>query len=814
VFRRVLPLTQVSPLDRTVATVPHPMVALGLVGLLGLTVLDRFGRLALVGGVQFTVHQAAVVLAFCWVGWAAVTRRLRLRRLIFAPWAALLLIAAALAVPAAPSVRTALVQSVSLAAAVGLGCLVGWTCGSRDRIRSVLVGVFVLCGALSILALLEATGVFAMQSGAVYWAGTVRARVTLHDPNVLGGLLAASAAAAVPLALLTRGRASAIGLWAVAALCAAGAVATQSRGALAGLVVALVLCGVASPVPRRKKLTFAMVAVLGAVAGLAVLGPDWFAQRVAGIATDPNFTNRMDLIGNGLRLFPARPFGVGAGNWRLAYEQAFGPVAVGAVESHMTLVTVLVEDGIVGLVGIVGVAASVLVGALRKRPGAMAPETLAAACGLVVLLLQSVTYSMEASEPLWFFLGLCAAAVVADRARWREERDTPPKVCIVQYNSSRFLMRVDRAARALAGAGAEVVLIAIKDASTESLEQRDGYVVRRVPLVSRRWPAWTRPVRWIEALVRTWAAAVRERADVYDARDIYPLFVAWRAARANDAFFVYDSDELNLYRNWPWVSTRWWGVLAKVYEGFFVRRADSVITSDPGRARILKDLYGVDALVVRNVADVVEKVQPDLAFREQALKGRKRLLLYTGGMVPNRGLEQLVEALGLLPDCALAMVGSGHLEEGLRRLIQQLDLGARAEVYSAVPLEKLLRLTAAADASVMPIVGSCLSYVHAVPQKLYEAMMVGVPVVASDLPDMADVVRSEGIGTLIADPSDPASIADAVLRLFALGEDEMAAMRARGRAAALGHLNWTIERELLVGEYRRLGVLGPAEVGA
>jgi glycosyltransferase involved in cell wall biosynthesis len=788
-------------------------VAALVVGLLALSLLDRFGRLAVVAGAQITAYQAALAVVFVCLAWAVVAGRTRLRRLVFSPWAALLLAGAVLAVPAALSRSTAVVQFLSLASAVGFGCIIGWLCGVPDRVRPALIGVLGLCGALAALALLESAGVLTLQSQSVYWGETVRARVTLHDPNILGGLLAAAAAAAAALALPTGGRVKAALLWGATLVCATGAVATQSRGALAGLVVGVVLTGVLSPISRPAKALFLVLGLAGAGIGLAVLGPEWVSQRLGGIANDPNFTNRLELIINGLRLSPSHLLGIGPGNWRIVYEQVFGPVTIGAVESHMTLVTVLVEDGVLGLVGFAGAAAAAIVAALRPQSRRISPEALAAASGAVVLLVQSLTYSMEASKPLWLFLGLCAATVTADRVGRRAEQGVAPKVCMVQYNSSRAYARVHRAAAALSGAGAEVVLIAIKDDSTESFEQRDGYVVKRVELVSRRWPTWTRPVRWLEAVARTWIAAVRERADAYDARDIYPLFVTWRAARVNDALFIYDSDELNLYRNWPWTATLWWRVLARAYEGFFVRRAESLLTTDPGRAVILRQLYGVDALVVRNVADIVDRVDPDLSFRGRALKGKARLLLYAGGIIANRGLEPLVDALESLPDYALAIVGSGHLEGAVRRRITERGFGDRAEVYPAVSLDKLMRLTAAADAAIMPIVGSCLSYVHAVPQKLYEAMMVGVPVVASDLPDMADVVRLEDVGTLIADPTDPASIADAVRRLFDLGEAELVRMRVRARTAALEHYNWTLERGLLIDEYRRIGLLGPEDVG-
>jgi glycosyltransferase involved in cell wall biosynthesis len=387
----------------------------------------------------------------------------------------------------------------------------------------------------------------------------------------------------------------------------------------------------------------------------------------------------------------------------------------------------------------------------------------------------------------------------------RRER---PKLCIVQYNASRFLSRVDRSARTLAEAGWDVVLVAIKDAETPAFEERDGYVVRRVELASRRWPRWLRPLRWVEAVWRTYRVARAERADAYNPRDIYPLLVCWAAARRQRVPYVYDSDELNLYRNWPWAQKRWWHTLAKAYEGFFVRRAAAVITSDEGRATVLAETYGIERpVVVRNVPEPVEQVRPDEAFRTTALGDARYLLIYQGIFVPNRGLLELVEAMCELPECALALLGYGQLRERIETRIAELGLADRVRVFDAVPQETMLAYTAAADAGVIPIVGSCLSYVYAAPNKLFEDMMVGVPVVASDLPDMAAVVTGERVGTLIADPTSPASIASAV-RGLVHGTEPLAEIGARARQAALARHNWDVERPKLLAAW---GALWPGD---
>lgn len=381
-----------------------------------------------------------------------------------------------------------------------------------------------------------------------------------------------------------------------------------------------------------------------------------------------------------------------------------------------------------------------------------------------------------------------------------------PRVCIVQYNASRFLTRVDRAARALAGAGHEVTLVAIRDETTPEIEQRQGYVVRRVTLGSRRFTRryGLRYVRFAEGLWRTFRAALAEDADIYDARDAYPLLASWLAAKLRGARVVYDADELATGRNLPHASNPLYARAIRAYEGFFCRRVDAVITSDVGRADVMESLHRIPRpTVVLNVAEVPEDLAPDTAFGHSARGDRRYLLVYQGVVIANRGLPELIEAMRALPDCRLAIVGAGSLLETLKEQVDSAGLRGAVAFFDPVPFETLMRYIAAADVGVIPIIGSCESYRTAAPNKLFECMAVGIPVVASDLPDMARIVRETGCGTLIADPTDPGSIVTAVRELLD-GPTSLREVGERGRRAARETYNWGVERTKLLAVFDRL----------
>lgn len=380
-----------------------------------------------------------------------------------------------------------------------------------------------------------------------------------------------------------------------------------------------------------------------------------------------------------------------------------------------------------------------------------------------------------------------------------------PKVCIIQYNASKFLTRVDRAARTLGESGYDVVLVAIKDDDTPAFEQRDGYAVKRVVIKSRSLPRGygLKFIRFAEGIWRTFVAAWREDADIYNARDAYPLFVAHAAALLRGAKVVYDSDELATGRNWAVAKNPVWSWAIRRYEGFYARRS-AVITSDYGRADEIERLYGIERpAVVLNVPERAESLDPDLEFRSLAIGDRRFLLIYQGIVVPNRGLQEMVDAMRELPECRLAIVGYGSLLDTLKAEVAEKGLGDAVRFFDPVPFATLMRYTAAADIGVIPLIGSCLSYRLAAPNKLFEYMMAGIPVVATDLPDMARVVRETGCGSLISEPVTPASISQAVRALLD-GPEPLSEVAQRGRTAALDRYNWEHERPILLDVFDRV----------
>ena len=310
-------------------------------------------------------------------------------------------------------------------------------------------------------------------------------------------------------------------------------------------------------------------------------------------------------------------------------------------------------------------------------------------------------------------------------------------------------------------------------------------------------------------VVRAQAQASRaldEGADVYHGMAYMGIPVALGlAARHPGARVVYDARDIyvdagNLARL-PAPVRRVVGAA----ERRWARRAGRVATVNRPYAEVMAARWQVPLPVIAlNCSYRYQPARPRARrFHERfGLSRDQRVVLYQGGFSPDRGIEQLIEALPQVPGATLVLMGYGRLRARIDAAAADPALGGRVRVMDAVPPTELLDWVASADVVAMPIQPTTLNHRLTTPNKLLEAMATGVPVVASDLPGMADIVLATGCGVL-CDPRDPASVA-AALRTVLDAPDGGRAMGERALAAAHGEFNWETQMGKLLDAYTDL----------
>jgi glycosyltransferase involved in cell wall biosynthesis len=201
--------------------------------------------------------------------------------------------------------------------------------------------------------------------------------------------------------------------------------------------------------------------------------------------------------------------------------------------------------------------------------------------------------------------------------------------------------------------------------------------------------------------------------------------------------------------------------------------------------------------VVRNVPERTEGAPiPTSLLRERlGIPESEFVLLYQGVLAPGRGIELLINAFENVPaDRHLVFLGFGPLEERIRQLAA---VRGNVHFHPAVSPAELRQFTASADVGLVQTEDSCLSYHLSLPNKLFEYLEAGIPVLSSDLPCPRAVVERFQCGW-VANGSD-------AIRDWAswLDRSSLAAMR-RGALEARAHFDWRDEAKTMFTMYDHL----------
>lgn len=285
--------------------------------------------------------------------------------------------------------------------------------------------------------------------------------------------------------------------------------------------------------------------------------------------------------------------------------------------------------------------------------------------------------------------------------------------------------------------------------------------------------------RWAEAAERVGS---RIPYDAVHAHDFTALEVGHRLASRRGVPLVYDSHEFwrhrfRVGRPTPLATRR-----DSRLERRLGARAAAVITVGPALADGLQRAYGWRQVrVVRNTFDMPaespESLEPPLAA------------VYAGRIAAGRDLETVARASRDL-EFPIRLVGPQDAAWSVR------FRPGRCAVEDAVPPEDIDQVLRSAGLALVTLARGSVNHEYALPNKLFAALRAGVPVVASDIGELAATVRDHGVGTLYR-IGDAGSLAAAINEARDRHEELVAAVR-RARA----QFAWSIDREILINLYK------------
>ena len=254
-------------------------------------------------------------------------------------------------------------------------------------------------------------------------------------------------------------------------------------------------------------------------------------------------------------------------------------------------------------------------------------------------------------------------------------------------------------------------------------------------------------------------------ADIVQSHELAPLESCVLGARGRR--IIYDSHELEIHRN-SLLSKRSKRLIER-YERKYINDVHKVFAVSEGCAAQLMHEYGLDDVgLLMNCPLLRMQRAAENSLRETlSLRDDTPLIVYTGSITFNRGIDKIIASLPYIPSYHFVCVGpsSSPIQKSLIEDTEKLGVRDRFHIVDKVAPEILISFISSADVAVIPIQDVCLSYRYCLPNKIFEAMHAGLAILASDLPDMARLVKKENIG-FVSEMVDPKAIATAIQKVY------------------------------------------------
>ena len=350
--------------------------------------------------------------------------------------------------------------------------------------------------------------------------------------------------------------------------------------------------------------------------------------------------------------------------------------------------------------------------------------------------------------------------------------------------------RVHKVAVSLQKMGFEPVLIGRLLPESHSVERE--YQTRRMKLLFR-----TGPIFYLEYNLRLFFWLLKTRIDLFVANDLDTLPANYLASRIKHKPLVYDSHEyfteVPELIGRPVVRAIWTWI-----EKLLVPRVDAAYTVCDSIAEVYHDLYKVDFKVIRNlpVRNQTEVSSSETVHKPESVK----IILYQGSLNLGRGIEATIRAIQYIEAAELWLAGEGDLTAQLKQMVTELNLDSKVKFLGRLPLDQLHRVTQNADLGISLEEDLGLNYRFVLPNKLFDYIQAGVPVLVSNLPEMRKIVEKYQIGA-ISDTHQRKELAE-VIKL-ALFDQEKINFWKQNLPKAARELCWENEEEILKLVYER-----------
>ena len=353
--------------------------------------------------------------------------------------------------------------------------------------------------------------------------------------------------------------------------------------------------------------------------------------------------------------------------------------------------------------------------------------------------------------------------------------------------------RVNKSCLTLQKAGFEVLLVGRRQRKSPPMDERP-YKSHRMKLLFEKGPFF-----YAEFNIRLFIFLISHRCNCLLSNDLDTLLPNFWISKLKRIPLIYDSHEyfteVPELVSRPRVQRVW-----KRIEEYVLPQMQEMITVCQSIANLFHDKYGIKVHVVRNIP-MRKKLPAPASFEEVGLDPHKHVLVLQGsGINIHRGSEELVDAMEYLDDCQLVIIGGGDVLPILKEKVANHKWDDRVKFLPRMPYQEMMAITQLADLGFTLDKDTNLNYRFSLPNKLFDYIQAGVPIVASHLPEIERIVTHYDIGTFIEN-HEPETIATTIKN--ALNDEKTLSRWKNNLIVAARDLCWENEEGVLLKIYAK-----------
>ena len=378
------------------------------------------------------------------------------------------------------------------------------------------------------------------------------------------------------------------------------------------------------------------------------------------------------------------------------------------------------------------------------------------------------------------------------------------KVSSIVLNNFTNDSRVEKQAITLSRAGFNLTVLGLWKEGLESNQHKDGYKIERIKLLTSFFNGRLgRALKFVEFSVKV---ALRiKNTDIIHCHDYHPILSILFSIffLGNVSKIIYDAHELETEKNGLTKLSR---ILVSVLEKWISNRVDGFITvSFAIQHHYVERFNFKQTEVILNCPPTWKKVSNDLFRKKFKIPQHSSVALYQGGFMPGRAIKDLAQAFQINDIKNINFVFMGYPastkegRESYSLILKKVQEFENIHFHDPVDPDSLCEFTGSADLGICLIEDLCLSYRFCLPNKFFEYAMAGLPILASDLPEMRKLVEEYDCG-VICESMTPDGIVCGLKKLLS---KDLKKLGKNARKMAEDH-SWEMQEKKLLRLYDKV----------